>query len=183
MCHAFGIAAIGPGDIGAGRGQSAHHRRADAAQREDETVDLMAVAVGLEQQRIERDRQRERQRGRGWSWRRFQPLYGIDRTAVDAHLVAYDTKAVDLSPWVADPFEVLLRTQLGGGTDISGAVGYCQGLNFLAAMLLRHSLGLAHEAAHIEQAVGKALDGGARTADIGGSMSTRQMADAILKHL
>jgi hypothetical protein len=37
--------------------------------------------------------------------------------AVDAHLVAYDTKAVDLSPWVADPFEVLLRTQLGGGTD------------------------------------------------------------------
>ena len=37
--------------------------------------------------------------------------------AVDAHLVAYDTKAVDLSPWVVDPFEVLLRTQLGGGTD------------------------------------------------------------------
>lgn len=37
--------------------------------------------------------------------------------AVDAHLVAYDTKAVDLSPWVTDPFEVLLRTQLGGGTD------------------------------------------------------------------
>jgi isocitrate/isopropylmalate dehydrogenase len=31
--------------------------------------------------------------------------------------------------------------------------------------------------------VGKALDGGARTADLGGSMSTRQMADAILKHL
>lgn len=36
---------------------------------------------------------------------------------VDVHLVAYDTRAVDLTPWVADPFEVLLRTNLGGGTD------------------------------------------------------------------
>ncbi|MFJ4651183.1 VWA domain-containing protein [Nocardia sp. NPDC088792] len=36
---------------------------------------------------------------------------------VDVHLVAYDTNALDLTPWVHDPFEVLLRTQLGGGTD------------------------------------------------------------------
>ncbi|MGW2143148.1 VWA domain-containing protein [Nonomuraea bangladeshensis] len=36
---------------------------------------------------------------------------------VDVHLVAYDTRALDLTPWVADPFEVLLRTTLGGGTD------------------------------------------------------------------
>ncbi|GAA1771329.1 VWA domain-containing protein [Luedemannella helvata] len=36
---------------------------------------------------------------------------------VDVHLVAYDTRALDLTPWVHDPFEVLLRTQLGGGTD------------------------------------------------------------------
>lgn len=36
---------------------------------------------------------------------------------VDPHLIAYDTRAADLSPWVADPFEVLLRTNLGGGTD------------------------------------------------------------------
>ena len=36
---------------------------------------------------------------------------------VDAALVAYDTRALDLSPWVHDPFEVLLRTTLGGGTD------------------------------------------------------------------
>ncbi|MFD8783593.1 VWA domain-containing protein [Kitasatospora sp. NPDC059599] len=36
---------------------------------------------------------------------------------VDVHLVAYDTRAVDLTPWVHDPFETLLRTQLGGGTD------------------------------------------------------------------
>ncbi|RSN51657.1 vWA domain-containing protein [Actinomadura sp. WAC 06369] len=36
---------------------------------------------------------------------------------VDVHLVAYDTRALDLTPWVHDPFEVLLRTRLGGGTD------------------------------------------------------------------
>lgn len=36
---------------------------------------------------------------------------------VDVHLIAYDTKAIDLTPWVSDPFETLLRTNLGGGTD------------------------------------------------------------------
>ncbi|WP_406277275.1 VWA domain-containing protein [Nocardia sp. NBC_00881] len=36
---------------------------------------------------------------------------------VDVHLIAYDTNALDLTPWVHDPFEVLLRTSLGGGTD------------------------------------------------------------------
>jgi predicted metal-dependent peptidase len=36
---------------------------------------------------------------------------------VDVHLIAYDTQALDLTPWVHDPFEVLLRTKLGGGTD------------------------------------------------------------------
>jgi 3-isopropylmalate dehydrogenase len=50
-------------------------------------------------------------------------------------------------------------------------------------MVMRWSLGRADVADRIFAAVGKALDGGARTADIGGSMSTRQMADAILKHL
>ncbi|WIM93575.1 VWA domain-containing protein [Actinoplanes oblitus] len=36
---------------------------------------------------------------------------------VDVHLIAYDTRALDLTPWVHDPFEVLLHTHLGGGTD------------------------------------------------------------------
>jgi hypothetical protein len=36
---------------------------------------------------------------------------------VDVHLIAYDTRAIDLTPWVHDPFEVLLRTRLGGGND------------------------------------------------------------------
>jgi len=36
---------------------------------------------------------------------------------VDVHLIAYDTRALDLTPWVREPFEVLLRTKLGGGND------------------------------------------------------------------
>ncbi|GAA4593592.1 hypothetical protein GCM10023194_58230 [Planotetraspora phitsanulokensis] len=36
---------------------------------------------------------------------------------VHVHLIAYDTRAIDLTPWVNDPFEVLLRTKLGGGND------------------------------------------------------------------
>lgn len=36
---------------------------------------------------------------------------------VDVHLIAFDTNLIDLTPWVHDPFEVLLRTNLGGGND------------------------------------------------------------------
>ncbi len=41
---------------------------------------------------------------------------------VDVHLLAFDTHVLDLTPWVHDPFEVLLRTNLGGGTYIYGAL-------------------------------------------------------------
>ncbi|MEU0739001.1 VWA domain-containing protein [Streptomyces sp. NPDC006134] len=41
---------------------------------------------------------------------------------VDVHLIAYDTQALDLTPWVHDPFETLLRTNLGGGTDGTAAM-------------------------------------------------------------
>jgi len=41
---------------------------------------------------------------------------------VEVHLMAFDTKVVDLTAWVHDPFEVLLRTNLGGGTLINAAL-------------------------------------------------------------
>jgi len=41
---------------------------------------------------------------------------------VDVHLLAFDTRVLDLTPWVNDPFEVLMRTQLGGGTSINFAL-------------------------------------------------------------
>jgi 3-isopropylmalate dehydrogenase len=52
-----------------------------------------------------------------------------------------------------------------------------------AAMLLRHSLDDEASALKVEAAVAAALDGGARTADLGGTMTTREMGDAILKAL
>jgi Mg-chelatase subunit ChlD len=41
---------------------------------------------------------------------------------VDVHLLAFDTRVLDLTDWVSDPFEVLMRTQLGGGTHINFAL-------------------------------------------------------------
>ncbi len=48
--------------------------------------------------------------------------------AVKTHLVVFDTAVVDLTDHLDDPVELLFGTQLGGGTDINRAVGYCQSL-------------------------------------------------------
>ncbi|MBF6350975.1 MULTISPECIES: vWA domain-containing protein [Nocardia] len=45
---------------------------------------------------------------------------------VDVHLIAFDTRALDLTPWIHDPFEVLLRTKLGGGNDGPVAMAMAQ---------------------------------------------------------
>ena len=72
----------------------------------------------------------------------------------------------------------------GSAPDIAG-----QGLAnplamFLsAAMMLRHGLGLASEAAAVESGVERALAGGLRTPDLGGEASTEQAATAVLKNL
>ena len=52
-----------------------------------------------------------------------------------------------------------------------------------AAMMLRYSLGMPEVADRIEVAVAKALAGGARSADLGGTMSTSEMGDAVLAAL
>jgi Mg-chelatase subunit ChlD len=48
--------------------------------------------------------------------------------SVETRLVVFDTEVVDLTELLDDPVEVLFSTQLGGGTDINRAVGYCQTL-------------------------------------------------------
>ena len=48
--------------------------------------------------------------------------------AVATKLVVFDTAVVDLTDKLDDPVDVLFGVQLGGGTDINGAVGYCQGI-------------------------------------------------------
>jgi uncharacterized protein with von Willebrand factor type A (vWA) domain len=46
--------------------------------------------------------------------------------AVSTRLVVFDTAVVDLTDKLDDPVELLFGVQLGGGTDINGAVAYCQ---------------------------------------------------------
>lgn len=48
--------------------------------------------------------------------------------AVSTKLVVFDTRVVDMTEQLDDPVELLFGVQLGGGTDINAAVGYCQGL-------------------------------------------------------
>ncbi|GAA0486505.1 hypothetical protein Ade02nite_10310 [Paractinoplanes deccanensis] len=53
-------------------------------------------------------------------------LWGLP--GVRTHLVAFDTDVVDLTSDVDDPVELLMKVQLGGGTDIARAVRYGAGL-------------------------------------------------------
>lgn len=53
-------------------------------------------------------------------------LWGLP--GVKTHLVAFDTNVVDLTSDVDDPCELLMKVQLGGGTDIQKAVAYAAGL-------------------------------------------------------
>ncbi|HEY2514240.1 MAG TPA: VWA domain-containing protein [Polyangiaceae bacterium] len=46
--------------------------------------------------------------------------------SVTTRLVLFDTKVVDLTFELDDPVDLLFGTQLGGGTDINLALGYCQ---------------------------------------------------------
>lgn len=47
---------------------------------------------------------------------------------IETKLVIFDTSVVDLSGYIDDQVEVLMGMQLGGGTDIGGALGYCEKL-------------------------------------------------------
>lgn len=49
-------------------------------------------------------------------------LWGLP--GIQTHLVAFDTEVVDLTRDVSDPVELLMKVQLGGGTDIAKAVTY-----------------------------------------------------------
>ncbi|XYI03261.1 3-isopropylmalate dehydrogenase [Sorangium sp. So ce1128] len=68
----------------------------------------------------------------------------------------------------------------GSAPDIAGkGIANPIGTILSAAMLLRHSLRLDKEAAALERAVAQAIAGGARTADLGGKVSTQGMGEAV----
>ena len=72
----------------------------------------------------------------------------------------------------------------GSAPDIAGqGIANPVGTILSSAMLLRYSLGLEGEAASVEQAVAQAITSGARTADVGGRLNTRQMAAEIIARL
>jgi len=72
----------------------------------------------------------------------------------------------------------------GSAPDIAGkGIANPVGTILSSAMLLRYSLGLESEAAAIEKAADETITAGCRTADIGGKLSTHQMADEIIARL
>lgn len=48
--------------------------------------------------------------------------------ALRTRIVVFDTAVVDLTDQIDDPVDILFGVQLGGGTDIAGALGYCETL-------------------------------------------------------
>jgi 3-isopropylmalate dehydrogenase len=72
----------------------------------------------------------------------------------------------------------------GSAPDIAGQGSANPLAMFLsAALMLRHGLGLASEAAAVELAVDRALDAGLRTPDLGGEAGTAAATRAVLEHL
>jgi tartrate dehydrogenase/decarboxylase/D-malate dehydrogenase len=71
----------------------------------------------------------------------------------------------------------------GSAPDIAG-----QGIanpiaQILSSATMLHWLGEPDAAAAIRQAVDRAIASGSRTPDLGGSLTTTQMADAVIRHL
>jgi 3-isopropylmalate dehydrogenase len=72
----------------------------------------------------------------------------------------------------------------GSAPDIAGT-GKANPLAMIlsAALMLRHGFSREEAAASVESAVDKALAGGVRTADLGGSATTAEATEAVLKEL
>jgi 3-isopropylmalate dehydrogenase len=72
----------------------------------------------------------------------------------------------------------------GTAPDIAGqGIANPLAMFLSAALMLRHGLGREAEAAALESAVDRALDGGLRTTDLGGNASTAEATQAVLAHL
>jgi 3-isopropylmalate dehydrogenase len=72
----------------------------------------------------------------------------------------------------------------GSAPDIAGqGIANPLAMFLSAAMMLRHGLGLASEAAAVESAVDRALAAGLRTPDLGGEAGTAQAAQAVLAQI
>ncbi len=72
----------------------------------------------------------------------------------------------------------------GSAPDIAGqGIANPLAMFLSAALMLRHAFGWENEAASVESAVDRALAGGLRTRDLGGTATTAQATEAVLSHL
>jgi 3-isopropylmalate dehydrogenase len=72
----------------------------------------------------------------------------------------------------------------GSAPDIAGTGAANPLAMFLsAALMLRHAFGWEEQASAVESAVDRALAEGLRTRDLGGTASTREATQAVLKHI
>jgi 3-isopropylmalate dehydrogenase len=72
----------------------------------------------------------------------------------------------------------------GSAPDIAGTGAANPLAMFLsAALMLRHGLGMESQAAAVESAVERALSEGLRTHDLGGTATTSEATQAVLKYL
>jgi 3-isopropylmalate dehydrogenase len=94
-----------------------------------------------------------------------------------ASLGGTDTDSARPSPGLFEPVH-------GSAPDIAGTGAANPLAMFLsAAMMLRHGLGLEAQAASVESAVEQALADGLRTRDLGGTATTAEATQAVLKYL
>ncbi|TMM08917.1 MAG: 3-isopropylmalate dehydrogenase, partial [Actinobacteria bacterium] len=83
----------------------------------------------------------------------------------------------DGSPGLFEPIH-------GSAPDIAGTGAANPLAMFLSgALMLRYGLGMEAQAAAVESAVDRALSDGLRTPDLGGSATTREATQAVLKNL
>src|SRR6185437_14740357 len=88
-----------------------------------------------------------------------------------------DTESQPPTPGLFEPVH-------GSAPDIAGTGAANPLAMFLsAALMLRHGLSLESEATAVESAVQRALDGGLRTADLGGEEGTAQATRTVLDNL
>ena len=72
----------------------------------------------------------------------------------------------------------------GSAPDIAGqGIANPLAMFLSVALMLRHGLAREREAATVESAVDRALEGGLRTRDLGGEATTAEATDAVLSHL
>jgi len=86
--------------------------------------------------------------------------------------------------WGFIAFKTRLTDMTGSAPDISGQ-GKVNPIGTIlsVAMMLQYSLNLPEEAKLVEEAVKRAIENGAKTADIGGTKSTSEVGDAVVKEL